>query len=344
MSHNDRPAALPEEQVREIINRWNDQGYFRIKYLGDKIFIDEIIPHYSYTLRLQTEYEERSVRPVTVPFSGGAVDDQGRPPDPWDIPVRRPDDFENRTEMLAVPHTERVGPCSHCAGQGRVDCLSCYGSGRVNCPWCHGTGYRERREMRTERDIHGNLSTQTVTIRDSCTCAGGKVTCSSCSGNGRIVCPGCDGSGCVKTFDQLTVCFRCDTLSAVLDETGVPDQLVGELSGEVVVDERGPRVDRVSPVTPEVDRQVRTLLQKSHAVDEAQSRILLQQLRVERVGIQEVRYRYAGVERQLWICGNEQYVHAPGVPWQWKRLAAILAGAAAAVIAVIVVVLLLLFG
>src|SRR5581483_4535120 len=97
---DDRPAALAEEEARAVINRWNDQGYFRIKNLGDKIFIDEIVPRYAYNLRLKTFYEERTVQQVTVAFPGGQVDDSGTPPGPWEVEVRRPRDFEERTDHI----------------------------------------------------------------------------------------------------------------------------------------------------------------------------------------------------------------------------------------------------
>ena len=60
VEHSSEPAPLPEEEVREAINRWS-QGFFRVRYLGDKIFIDKIVPAYSYTVRLRTQYEERTV-------------------------------------------------------------------------------------------------------------------------------------------------------------------------------------------------------------------------------------------------------------------------------------------
>lgn len=342
MSKADTPAALGEDQVRGIINRWNGDGYFRIKYLGDKVFIGEIVPHSSYTLELKSHYEDRSVAPVTVAFPGGAVDDRGEPPGPWEIAVRRPKEFEERTETVPVPHTERVGVCPRCTGQGKVDCSTCHGTGRVNCPRCQGKGYRERQETRTERDDHGNPVARITTVQENCNCANGKVTCGSCSGNGRILCPGCAGSGCVKTFDQLTVRFRCDTQREVLDATDVPDHLVGGVSGAVVVDERAPRIEEAPAVDPEVDRRVRALLEKSQAIEERQTRVLLQELHVERVGIHEVRYKYAGQVYRLWICGNEQRVHAPSAPWLRKKLAILLGGAAALVLVLIVVIVLFL--
>ena len=46
---------------------------------------------------------------------------------------------------------------------------------------------------------------------------------------------------------------------------------------------------------------------------------LLQALRVERIPLLEIDYKYAGVERKLWICGQQQEVYAPKSPWRRQR-------------------------
>ena len=101
---NEHPTApLSEDQAREAINRWADGGMFRLKNMGDKIFIDQIIPGAAFTLRLQTHYEQRKVRQVSEPFHGGHVDDRGRPPGRWDIAVHKP----GRTRPIAISTRSR---------------------------------------------------------------------------------------------------------------------------------------------------------------------------------------------------------------------------------------------
>jgi hypothetical protein len=47
------------------------------------------------------------------------------------------------------------------------------------------------------------------------------------------------------------------------------------------------------------------------------------------VSIQEVRYRYHNSPlKSLWIYGSEQRIYAPGSPWPWGKLAAIVLGCA----------------
>ena len=78
------PAPLPEADAREAINRWS-QGFFRVRYLGDKIFLNKIVPCYSYNVRLQTQYEERIVATDSVQYHGQPLDSDGTPPDPWSM-------------------------------------------------------------------------------------------------------------------------------------------------------------------------------------------------------------------------------------------------------------------
>jgi hypothetical protein len=334
-------TPLTEAEAREAVNRWS-QGFFGVRYLGDKIFVEEIVPRAAYTLRLRTQYEERTVSQTSVPYHGGRVDDHGKPPGPWDLPVRRAEDFEERTETLTVPHTERVAMCPKCAGLGRVDCPQCNGTGQVNCPTCQGRGYLERQEPRQETNAAGQVVTQLVTVRNNCTtCLNGRVTCTSCSGNGRKTCPGCEGSGNVKTFDQLTVRFRAPAETEVVDATGVPDAMLRALKGDVLVDRRAPRIEGCEGTPAEVEERARQMLRKAQAVDERTARVLFQELHVERIPIHEVGYSYAGVSRKLWICGHERQVHAPGAPWRSGRLWALLGGIAAAIVLVILIVILL---
>lgn len=330
------PAArteLSEDAAREIINRWNDQRYFHIKYLGDKIFIKGIVPFTAYTVQLRSQYEDRSVRQASVAFAGGYVDQAGKPPGPWEVPVQQPTDFEKRTEQLPIPHTDRVQMCPECVGQGQLGCPQCSGSGRSLCMWCRGTGYRQRPEFRTERDPMGNMVTRQIFVSERCSCDGGRVTCGTCGGNGRVVCSSCEGSGRVKVFDQLTVRFRPVAQQVVLDPTDVPDNEVARMTGDTIFNQRADLIESVPSFTPELDRQIQELLQKARADAARQTRLLFQHLHVERVHIHEVTYQYAGVDRRLWVCGKEEFVHAPHAPYQRGKLFGILAGVGLAVAA-----------
>jgi hypothetical protein len=332
MSDAEAVQPIGEDEAREAVNRWSAGGFFRVRNFGDKIFVQAIRAWASYNLGLRTHYEERAVRQVRRPFSGGPVDDRGRPPGAWEVSVRRPHEFEQRDEVLPIPHTERVQRCPACAGEGAVSCDACQGSGWVPCPRCLGAGYIDRPEMTAGGDGSGGPGVRTVRV--ACACQSGRARCPACAGNGRRTCRTCDGSGQVKTFDQVTVRFLSSVKSDVLDRTPVPDKLIARLGGDVVLDEKAPQIERVRAVAPEVDGHVESLLTASRQIDEANARILLQHLHVERVPVFEVDYTYAGVGRQLWVCGKERSVYAPKAPWHRGRLAALVAGLVLAAVAV----------
>jgi hypothetical protein len=130
----------------------------------------------------------------------------------------------------------------------------------------------------------------------------------------------------------------------VLDETPVADKTLGALSGDQVLELNGPLIAGHEPVTPEVDQCVGAQLAKSHTVDARQQRVLRQSLRVTRIPQTEVQYTYAGIERRLWICGQEQRVYAPGAPWQRGRYWLLVGGIVAAAVVALGAVALLLLG
>jgi hypothetical protein len=335
-------APMAEEQAREIVNRWADGGVFRLRNMGDKIFVESITAGAAYTLRLQTHYEQRRTRQATRPYRGESVDDRGRPPDKWELAVPRPRPFEERSDTLQVPHTERVEMCGTCSGQGRVTCTVCFGQGRMACPRCGGLGFIEEQILDPSRPGQGSAGPSIRTVRRGCACNGGQVVCSGCSGAGIVRCGGCAGSGQVKTFQQVVVRFLTAKQGEVIDVTPVPDKWLGTLTGEVLADENSPLIRGTSGLPEHVARKAQELLDKSHEVDQQDDRILLQTLHVERIPLQEMRYKYAGVERHLWICGAEQAVYAPNAPWNRGRLLALIAGCAGAVVLIVGLVVFLL--
>jgi hypothetical protein len=336
MPQDSKLVALDNADARYLINQWCSHGFFRVRGLGGKILVEEVVPCSSYTIRLRSQYEDRSVSEQTVPFAGGPIDDHGHRADPWSLPVERPRDFQDRTEAIPLPHTEHVRVCSGCGGDTRVTCHTCGGFGKVNCPQCKGTGHRTRQEMRTTNNAQGMPVTETVTVQDPCTCFQGKVGCGSCGGAGTVICGQCQGHGRVKTFEQLDVHFRVETKNDVVHETRMPDELLKRAHGKVLCDERGTPTVQRPRVDGAADGRIAQLLEQSQPSAPGKSQLLFQQLHIEYVPIQEVRYRYRkSPVKYLWIYGDEQHIHAPGVPRPWGKLLAILLGCLLAVVAVI---------
>jgi hypothetical protein len=321
------PQTLSEDQACEIINRWAGGGFFRLRNMGDKIFVTAFKPGSAYTIRLQTQYEERSTARVAAPYTGGPVDNFGQPPPVWTIDVPRPREFEHRDERVSVPHTDRVERCPKCAGEGRVVCSACGGQGQKACPQCGGSGIRHEQAMDMQRDANGNMVQVPRTFEVRCACGNGRVRCDACAGLGLRTCADCAGTGRIKTFEQLLVRFKATLSDKLLDVTPVPDHWFRKLTGEVVVNVKSNQVDRFDPVSADVDRKASELLARSHDVHPDQARVILQSLRIDRIPLNEMDYKYAGVDRKLWICGQEHQIYAPQAPWN-RTLFTFLTGAA----------------
>lgn len=343
MSTVEKPAELETPDVRYLLNQWGAGSFFRVKRLGDRIAILEVNPRSSYKILLQSQYEDRTTSRGSDPYQGGTIDEHGQPPAPWSIAVDRPTSFQERTVQIRVPHTETVQTCPHCQGGGTTRCPHCSGSGRVNCTWCNGTGFRNRTETRMETDVQGNQVQRMVTVQDPCTCFMGKVNCSGCQGSGSITCSGCAGNGRVRTFDLLTVHFHCDTLHDVVHSTKVPNALLQQSAGQVLVDQQTEQVTSCGEVPPEIRERGQALLDKSRPTDPSQSHLLFQHLHIEQVPIQEVVYTFRNSgHKQLWIYGNDQRIYAPGAPKPWIRLAGLIIGGIVGV-ALLIFLLTLLF-
>lgn len=330
-------TVLTEAEARDVVNGWSEEGFFRLRNMGDKIFFGSIQAGAAYVVRLQTHYEQRRTHRTSEPYHGGPVDDRGPIPDRWRISVGQPRPFEERTETLPVPHTERVQVCGECAGEGRVRCPGCAGQGRIRCISCGGMGYIDQQILEPNSQFGNQGGPNIRTIRRPCSCLNGVMTCPGCGGNGIIRCRSCQGSGQVKTYDVLVVRFQNAKQGEVLDVTPVPDNWLGSLSGESLFDRKAPRIDEseLDPISEPFTIKARDLLRQSHDIDEKHERILVQMLHIDRIALQEVKYTYAGVDRTLWICGKEKGVYAPNAPWNRSRLFFLITGSVLAAAGII---------
>jgi hypothetical protein len=329
MSNEMESGPLGLAEARRLLNQWSRGGFFRLRDLGSRITIEEITARSSYTVTLQSQYEDRTVEPGFAPYRGEALDDRGEPPHVWDIPVQPPARFEERAERITVPHTDRVESCKSCWGAGRVTCTPCNGLGKVNCPQCQGTGTRHQTETRTQPNAQGVMETISVQVQVPCNCFGGRVNCGQCNGAGRVTCLPCAGAGQVRTFQVAIVHFHCPITSEVIHGSKMPDHLASQAIGEVVIDAQAALALPLPSVTPEVEARMSRLLQQSQTVASDKTRLLFQRLHIEKANMQEIVYRFRSSDTKLlWIYGKDMKVYAPGAPWAWIKLLLILAGVA----------------
>lgn len=219
---------LSDAEIRELFDEWSKTKKSVTTNFGDLINIVRKTNKDSFQSILQTEYETRKMEHRFAPYSGGTVDDKGKIPDMWDISIDRPADFENKTQTLRLPHTEKILTCSickgngkvvcpvcdgqekvrcpECLGDGKIVCRSCKGTGKKNCIRCGGFGYLKHDESSLVDMAIGHAGKAGDTCPD---CKGvGDVACDSCSGEGYKTCLTCSGSGLVR-------CDRCHGLGFV---------------------------------------------------------------------------------------------------------------------------------
>lgn len=223
-------SELSQKEAIDILNKWGDDGFFRLNQYGSLIHIDRIAPLTSVFCSVQTQYESRDISAESIPYSGGHVD-SGYSPKMWDIEVESPKDFENSKKELQVPGSEKVVNCSKCSGRGKNSCSSCSGNGevrcstcggdgktncsycsgrgQVNCSSCSGHGYNVEYKSKTESYYDyskGSTEWRTVNYTENVrcySCSSGKVSCTNCSTRGKVSCWTCHEKGKVT-------CSRCN--------------------------------------------------------------------------------------------------------------------------------------
>jgi hypothetical protein len=174
------------------------------------------------------------------------------------------------------------------------------------------------------------MTTQMISVRDTCTCIGGKVNCGPCQGRGKVQCGTCGGSGRVVVFDLLTVKFQAVRVHKVRTKTQIPEDQLKKAAGVVLVDVQEKQIPVAPALRADVDALTGRLLEESCRDKPDGSRLLFQRLHVEQLSVYEVSYTFGGSgRRRLWIYGEANAVHAPSAPRAWLRLAAYILAASA---------------
>ena len=333
---DDARLAL-EQHVRTTRWGWRD--------LSRRLDIVSLERSGAFDVVLQSFSEERTVEGAFEPYRNQILDgpDRGRAPSPWKIPLQVPPMFTvEEKHIIRIPHTDEVRTCHVCRGTTRVTCAVCGGDGRVSCSSCSGTGSKLESRTKTITDSQGKTTTETEHYTVSCRqCGGdGRATCSNCSGSGEITCPTCKGHGQLCHFQRMHVLFATRTNSHQIEDTELPDELVGKADGiaihqeEEVQIEAGDTADNAGGPyrggNVRVNSRVATEANKliaSHQFN-ASEKLHRQRLIVRAVPVWEARYRWRKEERKFWVYGTNQLAHAPNYPASpWRVGGAIFGGA-----------------
>lgn len=367
----------------KAVSRWCAQGIFRRKDVAETLIVRSCEESCGVRTALISHCQKRTVKRVSVPYSGGPIDD-GKATSPWDVPLPAQEPFGEGKWRIVVPGSEEVhacaggcsgsgqtrcpgcggakrttckalfcssGRCSNCL-YGKVSCNSCGGVGRRSCTACGGTGRRtdytaSGSSVSNCWSCSGGQVTCTScggTGRANCnychgtgqcsTCHGaGKVTCGKCGGRGHVTCGTCRGHGKLKTYDSMDAsAFNISTCRTerFLD---LPAKLAASASGTVTKELEAKLLSLPGHPEISIDSSIGALREMQEETSQkipAGARVVRQKYTETEVAVRRLRYTYGSSDRELWVYGVDETVHAPGFPLDWGRL--VLAALAVAVV------------
>lgn len=304
-------SVSSRDEVSAALNQWGRARVFRAKGVGNRIHICELKGHPCRVVGLQTHYERRSETTVKEPYGGGLLDDCGRRPGMWELPVQKPEPFVEGLYEQVVPHTDKVEACSRCGGRGRINCEHCLGRKYTPCPNCGGGGSvtQGRTVYGSEwRDGHMETTCKTEYVQVSCSMCGGvgRRTCPQCGGCGDRKCPTCSGYGKLKSYQVLTVVFAVEGLKSVVESPEAVKVAVTKVTGEVTYQQEKEAIASVLDIGGELYGYATALLEQAK---KGGGKVLRQRLEVQAIPVTEVLYRgWFGGRQSLWIYGSEKAV------------------------------------
>ncbi|MCG6137091.1 MAG: hypothetical protein MET45_21070 [Nostoc sp. LLA-1] len=333
----DQDDSLSQAQAIKILNDWGSKSFFRARKLGNSIHIEAIESTPCFTFRAKTQYEHRSVKTLIKPYYGEKLDNQGTPPDMWDITVDKPSyHFGNYVSDVIIPHTDKVSTCQTCGGNCKVSCWSCRGSGenccsscsggRQLCVSCTGSGLTSRTVYETVYGYDNEPPRQEMKVENiscyscnglgttSCfTCNGsGRLQCSSCGGYGEVNCETCQAEGRVKEYEMLHVLFEYQDHSQIIGAIEIPNNKLSNVTGEKVLNKRDYRITTVHELSDK--KLAKHALEFLSQFDTSNALILYQNFEIDEIPVFKVSYKKHSNSKTkfLWIYGDEHEVYFDG--------------------------------
>jgi serine/threonine protein kinase/type II secretory pathway pseudopilin PulG len=327
------------QKVRAHLTAWADSiPHHKFREFGKSLSIREALHLPYYSIHLQTQYENRTVKRVEVPYTGWNLPQLQVNEDNinvWSYSWPLIKDFETGEEEHPIDDSQKIIVCDTCDGGGQVTCPTCSGKGRLRCPNCHGTGqiqqFRSVQKWRTVTKYEGSNSYQVnepyetteVYYVQCVTCgATGAVTCHGCSGSGQVQCPVCRGTGKMVSLLVVTDSFgpqedshvhrnpQCTEEVAGLIEDASHYRPVVSLLGDAIKFESLGAMDNTG-----LQEAVNGVLASGQARCSGTQRILRQRLSIGMADVLHVGYDFQGAQYDLRVAGTEWTAHAPMSPF-----------------------------
>ncbi|KAI1286232.1 Protein SSUH2 -like protein [Halotydeus destructor] len=271
--------SISETELRDALQLFAKRKIFFTDSVIKKMKVSDSSKHVAHLYTLETFTEKRSTMWAKVPWYGQEVDGtfNGTSPGAWEIPVEPEVAFQEATRKVEVPHSASIQKCERCTG-----------SGRMMCQWCHGDG-------------------RTGGIND-------RETCTSCNGSGKVRCKMCKGHGRMKVYTELTISWTVHRDHFIFNDTTVPDRKLKKVSGNIVFDERAPRVSGIDHFPNKILSDASIGLIDMHTRSWSMEKTLEQRHFVKSVPIVIASYIHPNRRGNFFVYGLEHKVYFPNYP------------------------------
>jgi len=282
--------------------------------------INLIVTKPVYQYELGSFIERRRTLLDSKPYVGGEVDGRGSGPavQAWDIGATPKLMFQTEEQNFVVPRTSSVRTCYECRGNKGFTCAGCRGKGSKRCWNCNGFGLQHW--IRRRRHSHRNeVDTEICYVCVLSPFGIGRLPCEECNSTGSVRCRPCDGYGQLLTYTRLNVKWQTTKTEKIVgNNSSLPEDIIRQAPGQVVVKEEGPRVAPLNSFSDSAVRSASTQLITDHVSLGLQpnQKMIAQRQQVRMIPVTEVQYTWKGKKGSYYICGigRDRQVHAPDYP------------------------------
>ncbi|PIK34231.1 hypothetical protein BSL78_28945 [Apostichopus japonicus] len=227
----DLPPApsLNDEQAKEALMQFVSEKCCYGTGAATNMKINDIVQSSAFHYKLETFTEKRLTKYAFEPYRGQVIDSaaNGPAPGPWNIAVNPPTLFQPGKVEVEVPHTASIKPCHDCRGAGFRSCHACLGRGQRRCDSCvEKGGY-----VTTAILIIIIIMVQTIDNAPSVW----DMDATGIKAWFNVI---------VLTVVLFSICtYRTNNVNdSIVERTGLPDELIRGVSGQVAFKEELPLV------------------------------------------------------------------------------------------------------
>jgi serine/threonine protein kinase len=298
--------------IRRLLDRWSRHGFLRRPALGELVKPEQIVSYNVYLYQLRAHYETRTQPQLREGIHTGGAIAPAHEMELWEAPTPELEPFVDApAELLVLPGSQRVIPCTECNGATQIGCKTCAGAGVLE---------------RTRRIKENDGTTRTEAFQENCP---------TCHGYGKQPCPRCDSTGQMLQEKTFTWARHGRQYLNEDDISGLHKLTIESQAQEVFRDQIDPYAGGWYQVAP-----LKELLEEAIKGGGADTRLIAAELIIRGVPVTEVDYRFKGKPHSLSIIGPKDEIRGDLTLIDVER-AALYAVIAALVVALVVLVLVL---